>query len=158
LIIVPREFTGQTGSDFDVDKLFLALKKFDSKGKPFEIGEQEVADLLSGSISKDDVIKIHAAKDLGINLDEFDKYLESLNDIQLEKLEDYYSNYNIEEAVKNHLIDNYIKILVDKKNFALARGSIDVITELLQEELIKPYLKDSSSGYAEGGYQLLPSF
>jgi hypothetical protein len=48
--------------------------------------------------------------------------------------------------------------LVDKKNFALARGSIDVITELLQEELIKPYLKDSSSGYAEGGYQLLPSF
>jgi hypothetical protein len=108
LIIVPREFTGQTGSDFDVDKLFLALKKFDSKGKPFEIGEQEVADLLSGSISKDDVIKIHAAKDLGINLDEFDKYLESLNDIQLEKLEDYYSNYNIEEAVKNHLIDNYI--------------------------------------------------
>ncbi|QWM90615.1 hypothetical protein [uncultured phage cr61_1] len=158
LIIVPREFTGQTGSDFDVDKLFLALKKFDSKGKPFEIGEQEVADLLSGAISKDDVIKIHAAKDLGINPDEFDKYLESLNDIQLEKLEDYYSQYNIEEAVKNHLLDNYILILTDKKNFSLARGSIDVITELLQEELIKPYLKDGSSGYAEGGYQLLPSF
>ena len=158
LIIVPREFTGQTGSDFDVDKLFLALKKFDSKGKPFEISEQQVADLLSGSISKDDVVRSYVAKDLNMSLDEYDKYLETLDDSDREFLEDVYAQYDVEEAVKNHLIDNYIQILIDKKNYALARGSIDVITELLQEQLIKPYLKDSSSGYAEGGYQLLPSF
>lgn len=158
LIIVPREFTGQTGSDFDVDKLFLALKKFDSKGKPFEIGEQQVADLLNGNISKDDVIKTYAAKDLNMNLGEYIEYLESLDDAKREILEDAYVQYNVEEAVKNHLIDNYIQILTDKKNFALTRGSIDVITELLQEQLIKPYLKESSNEYSEGGYQLLPSF
>jgi hypothetical protein len=27
-IIVPEEFTAQTGSDFDVDKIFIALKSF----------------------------------------------------------------------------------------------------------------------------------
>ena len=27
-IIVPEEFTAQTGSDFDVDKLFIAMKSF----------------------------------------------------------------------------------------------------------------------------------
>jgi hypothetical protein len=91
LIIVPREFTGQTGSDFDVDKLFLALKKFDSKGKPFEISEQQVADLLSGSISKDDVVRSYVAKDLNMSLDEYDKYLETLDDSDREFLEDVYA-------------------------------------------------------------------
>nr|DAH00362.1 MAG TPA: DNA-directed RNA polymerase subunit alpha [Crassvirales sp.] len=28
LIIVPREFTAQTGSDFDIDKLFIAMKSY----------------------------------------------------------------------------------------------------------------------------------
>ena len=34
-IIVPREFTAQTGSDFDVDKLFMATTAYDKQGKPY---------------------------------------------------------------------------------------------------------------------------
>lgn len=36
LIVVPEEFTAQTGSDFDIDKLYLAFKAFDKEGKEIE--------------------------------------------------------------------------------------------------------------------------
>lgn len=35
-IIVPREFTAQTGSDFDVDKLYLATKQYDENGNEIQ--------------------------------------------------------------------------------------------------------------------------
>mgnify|MGYP004559028093 FL=1 len=28
IIVVPREFTAQTGSDFDVDKIYIATKSY----------------------------------------------------------------------------------------------------------------------------------
>lgn len=70
-----------------------------------------------------------------------------------------YNDY-LNESVKalgNKLIDNYLDIITDYKNTADARASIDVLTEKLKMEVL-PFLEDVSYEYADGGYELLPSF
>lgn len=102
LIIVPREFTAQTGSDFDVDKIYLSNMSY-FKGK-------------------------------------------------------LQTDMNTKEGISNRLLENYMKIITDKKHYAGARASIDVITSKLQDELLNPYLRKKSNGYLTGMTQLLPSF
>jgi hypothetical protein len=43
-VIVPDEFTAMTGSDFDVDKLYLATLNYDENGKiiQYEVDENGV--------------------------------------------------------------------------------------------------------------------
>lgn len=101
LIVVPREFTAQTGSDFDIDKLFLATMSY--KDGEIEDG-------------------------------------------------------NTQGGFGNKLLLNYIDIISDPKNYADARGSIDVLTKKLKNELISPYLKQKQIGYIDGMDPLLPSF
>ena len=60
--------------------------------------------------------------------------------------------------IANTLLQNYIDIICDRRNFANARGSIDVITKKLKSELLKPVLQAQTSGYIQGMYDLLPSF
>lgn len=102
LIVVPREFTAQTGSDFDIDKLFIATMAYKD-----------------GMLQEDD----ETAAGLG-----------------------------------NRLLLNYIDIISDVKNYADARGSIDVITKKLKSELINPILKEYQRGYLIGMTPLMPSF
>ena len=83
------------------------------------------------------------------------KSIETQDDELINSIAD---DLDIEKAVKNHLIDTYIDILTDDKNFSLARGSIDVVTNILQDQLIKSHLKNTSDGYSDGGYQLSPYF
>lgn len=49
LIIVPREFTAQTGSDFDVDKLYLATMSY--KNGELETVEGELLDSTQGAVT-----------------------------------------------------------------------------------------------------------
>ena len=58
----------------------------------------------------------------------------------------------------NTLLQHYIDLISDDKNYSNARGSIDVITEMLQSELVKPVLTEKRNGYIGGMDQLLPSF
>lgn len=106
LIIVPREFTAQTGSDFDVDKLYLATMSY-----------------------KDGVLERES--------------------------EDESANTN--GAYTNELLLNYMDIISDPKNFAQSRGSIDVFTSILKDELLRE-LRDQENGYLPGMNPLLPSF
>ena len=105
LIIVPREFTAQTGSDFDVDKLYIATLAYNN----------------------------------GEKIQEGDEDFEA-------------SGY------ANTLLQHYIDLISDDKNYSNARGSIDVITSMLQDELVKPVLTEKRKGYIGGMDQLLPSF
>jgi hypothetical protein len=58
------------------------------------------------------------------------KAIENQDDESINSIVD---DLDIEKAVKNHLINTYIDILTDDKNFSLARGSIDVVTNILQD-------------------------
>lgn len=107
LIIVPREFTAQTGSDFDVDKLYLATLSYKN-------GELESAE-------GDDLVNM------------------------------------TEGQIGNKLISNYINILTDDKNFSNARGSIDVVTDKIQNEVLS-IIKATGKGYAPSMYELTPDF
>lgn len=106
VIIVPREFTAQTGSDFDVDKIYLATMSFKN----------------------------------GI-LEEVEGDLES----------------STKGAVANKLLQNYIKVLTDIKNRSNARGSIDVVTNIIQDSTL-PAIRQSNNQYRESMYELDPYF
>jgi hypothetical protein len=107
LIIVPREFTAQTGSDYDVDKLFLATMSY--------------------------------------------------KDGKLEQ----YDGDNLEKAtsgqIANRLIQNYIDVVTDIKNFANARASIDVVTDIIKDEVLT-ILRSREVAYANSMYELTPEF
>lgn len=106
LIVVPEEFTAQTGSDFDVDKIFIATFAY-KNGKKLQYDSEQIND---------------------------------------------------KKQISNALLQNYINIITDPKNFAVSRGSIDVLTTLLKDVLVNPILRQGSSNYATGGYQLMPAF
>jgi len=107
LIIVPREFTAQTGSDFDVDKLYLATMSY-RKGELEQFEGLDFSEMSEGQIG-------------------------------------------------NKLISNYIDILTDDKNFSNARGSIDVVTNKIQDEILS-IIKKARRGYAPSMYELTPDF
>lgn len=100
LIIVPREFTGQTGSDFDVDKIYLATLSYSR-------GILEEGESLGG--------------------------------------------------IRNKLLQTYIEILINTKNFSNARGSIDTITNKIKNEIL-PKIKKKSIEYKRAMYELTPYF
>ena len=155
VIIVPREFTGQTGSDFDVDKIFLALKYFNKLGSEHNIDYDLIESIYNGDADNTQVAVKIISKISGRSEEDVAKAIENQDDELINSIAD---DLDIEKAVKNHLIDTYIDILTDDKNFSLARGSIDVVTNILQEQLIKKHLKNTSDGYSAGGYQLSPYF
>lgn len=106
VIIVPREFTAQTGSDFDVDKIYLATMSFKNG-----ILEEIEGDMVSST----------------------------------------------KGAVANRLLQNYITVLTDIKNRSNARGSIDVVTNIIQDSTL-PAIRQSSKTYREAMYELDPYF
>ena len=105
LIIVPREFTAQTGSDFDVDKLYLAT---------------------------------FAYKD--------GEYITEESDGKTKK------------SLSNQLLENYINLITDEKNYANARASIDVLTNKLKKDFVKGVIRSGNRGYIPSLYELTPSF
>lgn len=107
LIIVPPEFTAQTGSDFDVDKLFLATKAYVN-------GEYE-------QFSEDNPTK---------------------------------------GGLTNKLLECYIELLCDNKNYSESRASIDTFTKMLKDELINAegVLRDPQDSYIPSCTELMPFF
>lgn len=86
-IILPEEFTKLTGSDFDIDKLYVIRYAFDKEGRKIEYN----------------------------------------NDVEISK--------NSEDAVKNLMIDMYIKVLTSSDYQQQMKLSIDNATEMLKDVL-----------------------
>lgn len=149
LIIVPREFTAQTGSDFDVDKLYLATMSY----------KNGVLETLSNEAFKNNKRSYDEARDIaedrqlaeGVDTEDIDvtKWIQDTTDITTE---------DIRGAISNRLLLDYMDIISDRRNYGDARGSIDVITKRLKNELVNPVLKSRTEGYITGMTELLPSF
>lgn len=105
LIIVPREFTAQTGSDFDVDKLFLATYSYKNGAREVETAENKT-----------------------------------------------------KGALTNALLDHYINLITDVKNFANARASIDVLTDKLKTDFVNGVIRNQQRSYIPGFASLTPRF
>jgi len=59
--------------------------------------------------------------------------------------------------VANRLLRNYITVLTDIKNRSNARGSIDVVTNIIQDSTL-PAIRQSDKRYRESMYELDPYF
>lgn len=130
LIVVPQEFTAQTGSDFDVDKIFITTRSY-TNGVLNELSKDE----------KSKMIDIYQNKDIRNKETAITELLK---------------NANI-GAVQNRLIDDYIAIITDECTYSNARASIDVITAKIKDELL-PLLRQSDNAYKPSGYELSPMF
>lgn len=131
LIIVPREFTAQTGSDFDVDKLYISVLSYE---------DGQYCDF-----SKEDYDKIQE-----IYKDKQKKYKQS-------ELTNAFSEIKYKKALQNRLLQNYIDIITDQASYAAMRSSIDTYTGKIKHELL-PLLRDENEGYRKAGYELSPYF
>lgn len=130
LIIVPREFTSQTGSDFDVDKLFIAMKSY-TDGVYDDFTEKE----------RKKIIDIYNDKTIKNKARAITEFLRTVNP----------------NAIQNRLLDDYLDIITDVRNFDNARASIDTITAKIQTELL-PLLQTQSTTYRDSGYELTPTY
>lgn len=129
-IVVPREFTAQTGSDFDVDKLFIATMSY-INGELDTITEEQ----------QKQISDIFSSKVKGSKQNAVQKILQQ-------------ASYG---AIQNRLLNNYIDIISDTRNFSNARASIDTITDVIKSEIL-PHLKSGLSEYRPSMYELTPSF
>lgn len=179
VIVVPPEFTGQTGADFDVDKIYLATLSFDKNGNLITIWDDlfdifvkygfnydynklsdkekatidKYADVL---ISKDHRSYLQEEYGDNPNWDAFktsDFYKSIINDYRQEVR----NPSRWKSAIGNRLIMNQMDVLQSDRNFAWSRGSIDVITNKISNDLLS-WLQPKRNTYARGMYELLPSY
>ena len=104
-IVLPEEFTKLTGSDFDVDKLYVSRYQY------------EIYEDSDGTLNKQGLLR-SVKKARKVEFDEKKSYAD-----------------NSEEAIKNRLIEMYLKILTDKSRTNELKISIDNDTELVKSLL-----------------------
>ena len=105
LIIVPPEFTAQTGSDFDIDKLFLATMKYDKTDDESTLAGSEIFDKMVGKSAK-------------------------------EKKTAFRGDDVSDGAIQNRLLQDYMQIISDVRNFSLSRASIDTFTDIIHDNVL----------------------
>lgn len=115
---------------FDVDKLFIATMSY-TNGELDTITEEQ----------EKQISDIFSSKVKGSKQNAVQKILQQ-------------ASYG---AIQNRLLNNYIDIISDTRNFSNARASIDTITDVIKSEIL-PHLKSGLSEYRPSMYELTPSF
>lgn len=174
-IIVPPEFTAQTGSDFDVDKIYLATLAC-KDGKPIESEAMYVDydEVWHNEKQKDGTLKrVNESKHISKaikNQKEYDdlKAREENGEITNLRLvdknsKDFTGKQKMElllntdkKALANKLIQLYMRVLTDPRNFKQGRGSIDTITDIIKHRIL-PHLHTAQDRYLTPGNDLLPT-
>ena len=134
-IILPDEFTTQTGSDFDIDKLYIARYNFDKEGNKIEFKKQKSDE------SFDKYLKRRYTEEQGGNLEESDRGYSATITLYNRWLESIGSPTNMyeansREANENLLLDTYLSVLTDKKNVDKTRLPLDKVTGIIKEEIL----------------------
>lgn len=116
-ITLPDEFTSLTGSDFDIDKLFVARYNYDKNGNriKFETKEDYTNRLREAGLDDETIVR---------------KVYERYNGKT-----DFEANSK--EANENMLLDMYISVISNSLNFAEARQPLDTVTDYLKDTILK---------------------
>ena len=113
LIVVPEEFTAQTGSDFDIDKLYLAFKSFDKDGK--EISSPEIDDnvdfdnlsktKLTNFLIKNYIHVLCSNQNVMLTRSSIDTVISKIksvvNSVRSGKVKDYFGGYELLPSFQN---------------------------------------------------------
>ena len=174
-IIVPPEFTAQTGSDFDVDKLYLATLAC-KDGKPIESEAMYVDydEVWHNEKQKDGTLKrVYESKHVSKAIKNQKKYDDlkareengEITNLRLvdKNSKDFTGKQKMElllntdkKALANKLIQLYMRVLTDPRNFKQGRGSIDTITDIIKHRIL-PHLQTAQDRYLTPGNDLLPT-
>lgn len=116
-ITLPDEFTSLTGSDFDIDKLFVARYNYDKNGNriKFETKKDYTNRLREAGLDDETIVR---------------KVYERYNGKTDFKA-------NSKEANENMLLDVYISVISNPLNFAEARQPLDTVTDYLKDTILK---------------------
>lgn len=116
-ITLPDEFTSLTGSDFDIDKLFVARYNYDKNGNriKFETKEDYTNRLREAGLDDETIVR---------------KVYERYNGKT-----DFEANSK--EANENMLLDMYMSVISNPLNFAEARQPLDTVTDYLKDTILK---------------------
>ena len=158
LIVVPREFTAQTGSDFDIDKLFLATMSYNN-GLLETITDDQLESFVKGILprtTRPDIALDQAEEELA-NRGISDENVDIFELLDLWEQKQQMTADQLVGAIGNRLLLNYIDIIRDTRNYANAHASIDVLTNKIHDEVL-PYVRKSSTSYAAGMYELSPAY
>lgn len=115
---------------FDVDKLFIAMKSY-TDGVYDDFTKEQ----------RKKIIDIYNDKTIKNKARAITEFLRTVNP----------------NAIQNRLLDDYLDIITDVRNFDNARASIDTITAKIQTELL-PLLQTQSTTYRDSGYELTPTY
>ena len=116
-ITLPDEFTSLTGSDFDIDKLFVARYNYDKNGNriKFETKEDYTNRLREAGLDDETIVRRV-----------YERY-NGKTDFEA----------NSKEANENMLLDVYISVISNPLNFAEARQPLDTVTDYLKDTILK---------------------
>lgn len=133
-ITLPDEFTALTGSDFDIDKLFVARYNYDNNGNriKFETKDQYVQRLKNTGLDDETVVR-----------KTYEKY-NGKTDFEA----------NTREANENMLLDMYLSVISNPMNFAEARQPLDTVTDYLKDKILKDVDKLTGQGKRTSKSQL----
>lgn len=135
MIVLPDEFTAQTGSDFDIDKLFIARYNFDKEGNKINFKRSNENE------SFEDYLHRRYIEEMGGSFEVSDEGYEAtirLYNNWLNELGNPTNVYeaNSREANENLLLDTYILVLTDKKNVTETRLPLDKTTGIIKDEIL----------------------
>jgi predicted NAD-dependent protein-ADP-ribosyltransferase YbiA (DUF1768 family) len=133
-ITLPDEFTALTGSDFDIDKLFIARYNYDNNGNriKFETKDQYVQRLKATGLDDETVVR-----------KAYERY-NGKTDFEA----------NSREANENMLLDMYLSVISNPMNFAEARQPLDTVTDYLKDKILKDVDKLTGQGKRTSKSQL----
>lgn len=175
IIILPDEFTARTGSDFDIDKLFLTRYNYTTKrsnklGRNATNTERENA-LKGYDAWADEVLAIRNGEPVtrrnSMKASEaINGYLESKNsNVRYDNKDGNYKVYeyvtakteynfdkpmseNSQGAVENLLIDTFMASLLDPKNVHDTTRPLDVPVNIMKKGIVEVYFPDVKNNQA----------
>lgn len=136
LIVVPEEFTAQTGSDFDVDKLFLATFSYDGDGIKYD------SDIFDKSINK----QMFDRTEKYCNIDSENKQKAIQNRLLSNYIDLITDPQNFANARAS--IDTYTDIIMDKVVNRLRKTEQKYLD--CASELISTYQSDKKQEFSTG--------
>ena len=157
IIVLPDEFTTQTGSDFDIDKLYIARYNFDKEGNKIEFKG------LQKDESFEDYLKRRYIEEEGGSFEGSERGQEAtmrLFNSWLSRLGNPTNVYeaNSREANENLLLDTYMLVLTDDKNITETRLPLDKVTGVIKNEILPIVDSNQKKGDEVPFLELSPTF
>lgn len=135
MIVLPDEFTTQTGSDFDIDKLYIARYNFDKEGNKIEFKGLKEGETF------EDYLRRRYTEEMGGSFEGSEEGIQAtvaLYNNWVNSLGNPTNVYeaNSREANENLLLDTYMLVLTDRKNVTETRLPLDKVTGIIKDEIL----------------------